>query len=514
MVTWNETFNDKIDVSAAFGGSFSRHYDRSTSISTVIDTFGLPNAFVPQNSATATSATTTGANDSWHYRDWSTALFATASVGWKDRIYVDGSYRLEWAQAFQQFTQGSGYKSFDYYSAGVNVLVDRFLPKTDWLNQLKWRGSWSEVGNPIPNTLFARQSYNFSTGTVSSRTPLFDDPKPETTTAFETGVDVWMFDNKFNFDLTYYNSTLKNQFMYVTTASGESKPVNTGKIRNYGLEFSANYRWVINNDWSWKTGFNIAWNDNRILETYESESGTPYEVQIGPKDFKVIYKKGGRYGDIYVNSFARDENGYIKLLNEGDIANAAPQMASGTYDTYVGNTTSPVQLGWNNTFTWKNLSLYFLIDGRIGGNVMSMTESDLDLYGLSQRTADARLYALQHPELQQDGILLMYLPDGSGRKVSIEKYYQTIGSLPMEDHVYSATSFRVRDISLSYLLPDLLGRGRDLTAQFSVKNAFFIYKNSPVDPDISMTAANGLSGIDNYALPTTRSYAVTLKLNF
>jgi hypothetical protein len=84
----------------------------------------------------------------------------------------------------------------------------------------------------------------------------------------------------------------------------------------------------------------------------------------------------------------------------------------------------------------------------------------------------------------------------------------------MEDHVYDATSFRVRDISLSYTWDDLFGKNRGLTAQFSVKNAFFIYKNAPIDPDISMTASNGLNGIDNYALPTTRSYAFTVRLNF
>lgn len=519
MLTWNDRFADKVDVNVALGGNFTRHYARSTSIHTEIDTCGLPNAFVPQNSKYSRpenpSGSATSASDSWDGRDWSSALFATASIGLFDKVYVDGSYRLEWAQSFQQFTQGSGYKSFDYYSAGVNVLLDRFFGPVTWLDQLKWRGSWSVVGNPIPNTLFARQTYDFSNGTVSSRPPLFDDPKPETTTAYETGLDVWMFNNKFNFDITYYNSTLKNQFMYVTTASGESKPVNTGKIRNYGLEFSASYRWVINNDWTWRTGFNIAWNDNRILETYKTESGAPYEVQVGPSAFKVKYKEGGRYGDIYVNSFARDENGYIKLLNEGDYQNAAPQMATGTYDTFVGNTTSPVTMGWNNTFTWRNLTLYFLIDGRVGGKVMSLTESDMDQFGLSNRSARARLAAMQNPDLQAaDGTLLMYLPDNSGRKVSIRKYYETIGGWPMEDHVYDATSFRMRDISLSYDLPNLFGKSKGLTAQFSVKNAFFIYKNSPVDPDISMTASNGLGGIDNYALPTTRSYAITLKLNF
>ena len=243
MLTWNDRFNDKIDVNVAVGTSFSRHYDRNTSITTAIDTCGVPNAFVPQNNKHSRpnnpNGSATSASDSWNNKDWSTALFATASVGLFDKVYLDGSYRLEWAQSFQQFTQGSGYKSFDYYSAGVNVLIDKFLPRRDWLNQLKWRGSWSVVGNPIPNTLFARQSYDFSNGTISTRPPLFDDPQPETTTSFETGLDVWMFENKFNFDLTYYNSTLRNQFLYVTTANGESKPVNTGKIRNYGLEFQS-----------------------------------------------------------------------------------------------------------------------------------------------------------------------------------------------------------------------------------------------------------------------------------
>lgn len=92
------------------------------------------------------------------------------------------------------------------------------------------------------------QQYNFSDGSISARPPTFDDPKPETTTAYETGLEVWMFDNKFNFDITYYNATLKNQFMKVTTSTGEEKSVNTGKIRNYGVEFSANYRWAITPD--------------------------------------------------------------------------------------------------------------------------------------------------------------------------------------------------------------------------------------------------------------------------
>ena len=530
MLTWRERLKEKYDLNVAAGVSFTRHFSRSSSITTNIDTCGMPNAFVPQNSKYVRpnnpNGSATSAYDSWNNSDWGAAIFATASLGLFDKVYIDGSYRVEWAQAFQQFTQKSGYKSFDYYSAGVNVLLNQFMPAVDWLNQWKWRGSWSVVGNPIPNTLFGRQSYNFATGAITSRPPLFDDPKPETTTSFETGFDVWLFNNKFNFDITYYNSTLRNQFLNIVTASGETRPVNTGKIRNYGLEFSASYRWIFNLDWRWQTGFNIAWNDNRILETYQTESGSPYIYEAGNNRFHIKYIEGGRYGDIYVNSFERDDNGFIKVNNmvvfddngnivSGSYDEASPQMASGQFLTYVGNTTSPVTLGWNNTISWKNLSLYFLIDGRVGGKVLSMTEPDLEQFGLSQRSAQDRLNGerFTDPRTGREYIL-KELPDGSGNKISVQKYYETIGANPQEDYVYDATSFRVRDISLMYTFPDLLGKMKDLTLQFSVKNAFFIYKNAPIDPDISVTAANGFSGIDSYSLPTLRSFAFTLKLNF
>lgn len=535
MLTWNDRFNDKFDVNVALGGSFTRHYSRGTSITTGIDTSGIPNAFVPQNNnllrpGYPSSASTTGASDTWDYTDWSSALFATVSVGLWDKIYVDGSYRRDWCQSFQQFTASGDYKSFGYYSFGANVLIDKFLPKLSWLDQLKWRGSYSVVGNGVPNQLFGRRTINFKTGVISARPPEFKDPKPETTTAFETGIDTWMFNNKFNLDVTYYNSTLRNQFLYISTASGESQPINTGEIQNYGVEISAGYRWAIGNGWTWQSNFNFAWNSNKIKKTYTQENGEPYIYITGPSAFKIKYLEGGKYGDIYVNSFARDANGNIDITygkdenGNDDYENAVPKMASTGYDTYVGNTVSPYTLGWSNTVTWKNWTLYFLIDGRIGGKVMSMTEADLDRFGISTRSAAARLHAEQLFEAGDPSLMyitpagehvpLMYLPDGSGHKVSVRRYYETIGQNPMEEHVYDATHFRVRDISLSYSLPNLFGSMKGMTAQFSVKNAFFLYKNSPVDPDISVSAANGMSGIDSYSLPTLRSYCLTLKFNF
>lgn len=518
MISANERFADKYDINAATGFSFSRTYNRNTSITTYIDTSGTPNAFLPQNSAQSRpgnpNGSATSATDSYDNTNWYAAYFATLSLGFFDKFYVDGSYRMEWAKSFQQFMQKrNSYTYFDYYSAGANLLLDKILPwKMPVFNQIKLRGSWSVVGTPIPPGMYGRQEMNLSTGVISSRPPIFKDPKPERTTAYEAGLEVWMLDNTLDFDITYYNATLKNQFLWVATSSGESKPVNTGKIRNYGLEFTANYRWMINRNLTWQTGFNMAWNDNRILETYKTESGAPFEVQVGPSNFKIKYIEGGRYGDIYVNSFYRDDNGAIVVNNAGNYAEAIPQMASGEYLTYVGNTSAKINFGWNNTFKYKGFNLYLLIDGKIGGKVMSLTEADRDRNGLSERSAYDRLNG---ERVIQNGIeyVLKELPDG--QKVSVENYYKTVGANPMEDYVYDATNVRLRDLSLGYSFPGLFKSNKfGLTASFTVKNVCFLYKKSPIDPDISMSAANGFSGIEAYSLPTVRSYGLNLKFNF
>lgn len=516
MLTVNEKINDDISVNAAVGTSFSRNFNRSTSITTVIDTSGVANAFVPQNSnyirPNNPSGSATSAFDSYNNSDWNSAVFATASVNLWDKVFLDGSYRREWARSFQQFSRSNKYLSFGYYSVGANMLLDKlFHLEYTWLNQLKLRGSYSVVGNPVPNELFSRQTINFHTGVISPRPPVFDDPKPETTTSYETGLDVWLFENKLNFDVTYYNSTLENQFMRIATASGEQKPVNTGKIRNYGVEFSINYRWAINSDWLWSTGFNIAYNDNRILKTYKQADGTPYMVTMGPSAFKIKYVEGGAFGDIYVNSFKRNKDGSIVVNNAGNYENAVPQMASGSYSTFVGNTTAKTNFGWNNTLTWKNFTLYMLIDGKIGGKVMSLTEPERDYYGISGRSAHDRLHGQRVTQNDKE-YTLKELPDG--QKVSVENYYKTVGANPMENYVYDASNIRLRDISLGYVFRNLFGSGKDFSLSFVMKNVCFIYKKAPVDPDISVSAANGFSGIDSYSLPTTRTYGLNLRATF
>lgn len=503
LLSYNKQLTENWSLQATAGGSYKRSRNRSFWARNQQDNDNkFPNVFlIDNNYAVDTQNKDTSsayAEERWG-SNWEAALFATATIGWADKIFLDGSYRVEWAKSFQQFAQAENFISFDFYSLGANAQLDKLFDLGRDVNNLKLRASYSLVGNPIPNIDFYAQSRNLRTGAISGVAPKFENPRPETTRSFEVGLDGAMFDNKWDWDLTFYTSTLENQFMRIDNGV----PVNSGKIRNWGVEFATNYRFDITKDLAWRPGFNISYNDNKILETYTKTDGSEFVYTTGPKEFKIKYLKGGSYGDIYVNSLLRDTNGHYVL--EGGV----PVMASGGYDTYVGNATARINFGLSNTFTYKDFQLYFLIDGKIGGKVMSLTQPDMDYYGVSVRSAEARDRATA--EFPNGWV---ELPDGSGRKMDAKTYYQTIGGNPNENYVYDATNFRLRDITLGYTFRDLIAAGKDLQLSLLARNLFFIYKNSPIDPDISQSAANGMGGIEAYALPTTTTFGLSARVTF
>jgi hypothetical protein len=183
------------------------------------------------------------------------------------------------------------------------------------------------------------------------------------------------------------------------------------------------------------------------------------------------------------------------------------------FGKYAGNLNSKVQLSWSNNFRYKDFNLYVLINGRIGGKVISLTEAYLDRFGVSKRTGEAREAAEANNLYTADGRHAMYINDGRDL-VSVEDYYSTVGSSDASNYIYDGTNFRLRELSLGYTFRNLLGEGKNLSISAIGRNLFFIYKKAPVDPDISVSTANGLGGIDMFNMPSTRSFGVNLKLNF
>lgn len=544
LLSYNKQLGDDWSISATAGyvghtieSTTQDYYDGATTVmparvnGMVVAIPTDVNIFYPQGTERASHSKGKSSN-------WDQAALATAQVGWKDMIFVDLSYRQDWYRPFRQFKYLGTDESYGYFGFGANaVLSDLFkLPK--WVSYAKYRLSYSEVGNSIPNTVFGATFMNLVTGAIATNGYASFRPEPETTKSFETGLELQLFKDRLNVDITYYNSAMHNSYLTASLLSGKTLPVNSGVIRNQGVELSVGYDWMINKDWRWKTSANFSYNHNEIEEIYNDpktgESATLTSA-IAEGAVQIRYEKGGKYGDMYIKDLIRWEADDIDpvtgslLHKKGDIklTYAGTVQEAQTYNKYIGNMSSKYQLSWSNTITYKDFSLYFLINGRIGGKVVSLTERYLDRLGVSERTGAAREYAENwiNPETGKQGLYLkngvitskedggsvhaMFINDGRD-VVSVQKYYENAS---MDNYVYDATNFRLRELSFGYTFRNLFGEYKNLSLSFVCRNLFFIYKDSPVDPDISLATGNGVGAFDLFNMPSARSYGFNLKLN-
>ena len=539
MLNYNKTFRDTWDVSATAGfvGHTIKGYNKSvdTGNATYID---------PQNvylsdliNWFSVSAGGAGKNSQSRSSNWDKGAVFTAQIGWKEKVYIDGSYRRDWYRAFKQFKDRGTPVSYGYFGFGANAIISSLVKLPEWWNYLKYRVSYSEVGNSIPNQVFGAVNINWRDKTYTPNIWAdFKDPRPEKTQSFETGFETTFLNDRLSIDFTYYNSTTSNLYMVGTNASGRRIPMNSAKIRNQGIETSIGYNWKIMRNMTWKTTVNFAYNKNKILRTaYSIDETTGKEkenvIATNVGLVQVLYKEGGSVGDMYISDIRRYEQdgvddkgnpvkaGWYQLDSKGGVQTVADSDKK--LKKYVGNMNAPWTLGWSNQFTWKDFTLTFLINGRIGGKVLSFTEAMLDAYGVSQRTADARMYAEQHNIYATnygDGKQLgIELDDGSGRIVPLEEYYQSVGGNNPQDlqrYIYNGTNFRLRELTLGYTFRNLFGANRNLALSFIARNLFFIYKDAPVDPDVSLATGNGLGAFEMFNMPSARSFGFSLNMNF
>ena len=447
--------------------------------------------------------------------NWDKAFLMTGQVGWKEMVYVEGSWRQDWYRAFKQFSYLGADDNYGYFAFGGNAILSKLLRLPEVVNYAKYRLSYSEVGNSIPNILYSSVTSSTLTNSTSVSNYVINDPRPEKTKSFETGLDLAFFNNKLTLDLTYYNSVLGNAYIETGSTGGKTIVTNSAKIRNSGIELTIGYNHMFSPDFTWRTTLNYSYNTNKILETYTNPitgQSEDIEKKIARGKVSVIYKKGGEYGDMYARDFQRNADGTIYVDDEDGSVYLSKDL------TYIGNMNAKTQLGWGNTLTYKGISLYFMISGKIGGKVISFTEAYLDYTGNSQRTADARLAAEQSglTWTSADGVTYpaMVLPDGK-TIAPVEAYYKSIGGdVNATQYIYNATNFRLKELSLGYTFKNLFGEDKHLALSFVARNLFFLYKDAPFDPDVALSTQNSMNAFECFNMPSSRSFGFNVKLNF
>ncbi len=428
------------------------------------------------------------------------AAFASVSLGMNSTYYLDATVRNDWSSSLPD-------QSFLYYSVGGSVVLSELMSSSG-IDFLKVRASYATVGNDVAAYVANARTSNHEISSVTGLNVNRVGPipgttlEPELSKSIEIGVDLRTFDNRLSLDLAYYKTNTTNQFIRISAPAGSGFSqylVNAGDVQNSGIEAFLGVDLVRGQDFTWNVGLNAAANANEILELHPAlDNGEFFINDAGVNSYAMVIRTGGSFGDIYGRKFARDANGNI--IVDGGV----PQPNDGALE-FVGNPNPDFMAGLNNTLTYKGVTMRFLIDGRFGGEVMSITEALLDEFGVSQRSADAR---------DAGGV------DINGTKVDAETYYTAVGGRSgiTENYVYDATNIRLRELSIGFNLPksfvESIGFLDNARLSLIGRNLFFITNNAPFDPDVTFSTGVGFQGVDVFSLPSTRSFGFNLSLGF
>lgn len=501
MVNVNKTFGDDWTLQANVGASINNVKSDELSYRGPIQENGLPNVFnVFDLDDTKKRAEKTG----WH--DQTQSLFASVEVGWKQMLYLTVTGRNDWASQIA----GSSSSSFFYPSVGLSWVPTSLWDMGEALSYLKIRGSIASVGMPFPRYLtIPTYEYDATNRVWKDKTHYpIGDLKPERTTTYEVGVDARLW-RHISLSASWYQADTKNQTFDPSLPPSSSYTtiyLQTGHVRNTGVELSAGYdnTW---RDFRWATNFTYSWNRNEIIELAANAvnpiTGEPLNLEKldikGLGKAKYILKEGGTLGDLYTTSNLRfNDNGYVEVDKSGNLL-----LTDEGDDIYLGSVFPDHTLAWRNDFSWKGVNLGVLFTGRIGGICYSATQANLDLYGVSEASAAAR---------DAGGVWI------NGREmVDAQKWYQAIGSqsgLP-QYYTYSATNFRLQELSLGYTLPSKWFRDRmRMTVSFVGRNLWMIYCKAPFDPEAVASTGLNYQGIDYFMMPSLRSLGFSVKFQF
>jgi hypothetical protein len=207
----------------------------------------------------------------------------------------------------------------------------------------------------------------------------------------------------------------------------------------------------------------------------------------------------------------KDAQGRLVLTPDGN-GNYFPVQGGGQLNGYsdVGNPAPKFQLGWNNGFTYKNFNLNFLLDGKFGGQVISVMQGMLDYYGVSKVSGQAR----------DKGYVSIYGEDQTTNKTVTEidpkNWYTFIGgrNATLGQYVYSATVVRLREASLGYNWVVKGSAVKSLRLSLTGRNLIYFYRKAPFDPELTSSTSNSLGGVDVFNQPVARNFGLKLNLLF
>ncbi len=506
LASYSTVLGEDFSISVNAGGNRMQSYSETI--------YNTSEDFPDRNLQNAFSGATRTSNRSITERAIN-SLYATAQLGYRDFLYVDFSARNDWSS-----TLPADNNSYFYPSVSTSLLFTELFNQPEWFTFGKLRASWAKVGSDA-NAYVLDQYYvldefqhnGMPIGSISGDNIPNPNLRPSMSTSYELGLDLKFFNNRVGLDLTYYDQTADDQILNVAVGSSTGYGgalINTGSIRNSGIEITSYVKPIENDNLDWRIDLNWAKNKNEILDLYP---GLEQLVLSQESGVSVQARPGQPYGLIVGKAYQRDTHGN-KIVTDSGVPVVADE------DEVLGSSVPEWIGGIRNTFQVKNVEISFLIDGRFGNDIYSATERSSYGLGKNKKTLVGRDIALSGEKWTPEGLVTLDADGGSVPYDALtdpERYYHSLRSIH-EEFVYDGSFVKLRDASLTWNLPSKWFENnflKGLSVGVFGNNLAYLWRNTDnIDPEAASLGSGSGQGLETYGMPLTRSFGANLNIKF
>ena len=464
-------------------------------------------------------------------RERNNSVFSFLNLSYDNYIFLELTARNDWSSTLPPESN-----SYFYPSVSVSFIASeafKIQESISWLNFVKLRGGIAQTATDTdPYQLeFYYNTGNFG-GQQTSSFPSTIPPynlTPQRVNAYEVGVNLGFFENKIDFDFTYYNMYSFSQILEnlpIPASSGAAGiTINEGVLSNKGFEIVLNTVPIQTRDFVFKTGINLSRNKNYVVSLGDDAEILPLANIWGLNGPAMALREGDEYGTIYGYDHLYDENGRPIVNDEG-----TKYLITDTR-VPIGNASPDFIGGWSSELHYKGFSFGMLIDTKWGGDIYAGSyvinlQTGQSPETLIEREGGGLPYTDPDGNTSNIGIILDGVhEDGSPNEEVVHYYYKYLpnaggwGKFLSTPGIVENTWVKMREISLSYTFPQSLTRKtkvfQKLTLSIVGRDLFYLYTTLPdnINPEGIMGSGNA-QGFEWASMPGTRSVTFGLSASF
>ena len=449
------------------------------------------------------------------FQERTAANFADLTLDLFDVISLNGAFRQDRSSTLKD--------SYNFFTYGAAVSLTDALPtiKGDVLSFWKINGSVANVG-AAPGIQFTNEVYGVPAGFPFGNVIGLNAPtngadvnfKPSTTLSFEVGTELAMFRNRLNIKANYFNTRTKDEFLQASTsyASGlAALRLNTGSMESKGFELDVNGSIIKSENFEWKLGVNVSKIDSKVLSL--SDGAQRLQTGLATADVGVFAQVGESFPSIFGTAYTRDDEGRVMLNANGD-----PIVDSSL--KFLGSATPDLIMGFNTSVRYKQFTLSGTADYKTGHKYYNQLVEALEFSGTTLHSASAGREPFIFPNSVYQSSPGVWtentnITTSNGGFDFWTGTYQAI----KENYVVDATTFKLREVALTYDLPSkLLNQTfiKGVSLGFVARNIIMLRsaQNKYTDPEFTRNDEQVTGFGTQEQLPPTASYGFKLDVKF